>query len=96
MPSNDRPPEPTMQGPEKPQVVEAEIHIRWNTAGQVSVDAPPHPILTMKILGDAMNVLSQEYTKMMMEQVQEQSPIIQPGIVPVDPRVINAAQGRKS
>jgi len=77
--------------PEKPQGMRMELHVEWIN-GNVSVSAPPNPILAMIIISDAMEILAKEYAKAMQ---QEQSLIIQPGGVPVDKRIVEEAQGNK-
>jgi len=47
----------------------------------------------MKIMGDALDILSKEFTKMATEMVNKSnSPIIQPGLTAVDKRIVEAAK----
>lgn len=86
--------EETVHNPSnQPQVMTAHINITWHSDGRVTVDAPPHPLLVMKIMGDALDILSKEFTKMATEMVNKSnSPIIQPGLTAVDKRIVEAAK----
>jgi hypothetical protein len=73
-------------------LLEGQIVINWRSDGKVSVDGPTNPIMALKMLGDAMNILAYNYTQMVLKS---QSPIIQPKGTVVDKKLFDAVKAQK-